>query len=51
MYYFFVFYAYISDDLQRQNDLLQREVEKQQVKLKQFSQLQELSAMLQESHK
>lgn len=39
------------DDLQRQNDLLQREVEKQQVKLKQFSQLQELSAMLQESHK
>lgn len=39
------------EDLQRQNDLLHREVEKQQIKLKQFSQLQELSAMLQESHK
>ena len=42
---------YVSDEIQRQNDALQREVEKQQIKLKQFTQLQELSAMLQESHK
>ena len=41
----------VSDEIQRQNDALQREVEKQQIKLKQFTQLQELSAMLQESHK
>ena len=42
---------FVSDEIQRQNDALQREVEKQQIKLKQFTQLQELSAMLQESHK
>ncbi|KAL3860763.1 hypothetical protein ACJMK2_010835 [Sinanodonta woodiana] len=39
------------DELQRQNEILQREVDKMQIKLKQYSQLQELSAMLQDSHK
>ncbi|KAK3579173.1 hypothetical protein CHS0354_022710 [Potamilus streckersoni] len=39
------------DELQRHNEVLQREVDKMQIKLKQYSQLQELSAMLQDSHK
>lgn len=41
----------VSDDIQAQNEKLKREIEKQQFQLKQFRQLQELSGMLQESHK
>ncbi|XP_060570895.1 centrosomal protein of 72 kDa-like [Ruditapes philippinarum] len=39
------------DELRNQNEKLKREIEKQQFQVKQFKQLQELSSMLQESHK
>ncbi|XP_046381009.2 centrosomal protein of 72 kDa-like [Haliotis rufescens] len=39
------------DDLQRQNDALQREIEGLRGRLKQFAQMQELANMLQDSHK
>ncbi|XP_045192927.2 centrosomal protein of 72 kDa-like [Mercenaria mercenaria] len=39
------------DDIHTENDKLRRELEKQQIQLKQFKQLHELSSMLQESHK
>ncbi len=41
----------LADDLQRQNDGLQREIEGLRVRLRQFAQMQELAGMLQESHK
>ncbi|XP_064641032.1 centrosomal protein of 72 kDa-like isoform X1 [Lineus longissimus] len=40
-----------SDELARQNELLHHEIEVLKIRLKQFNQMQELSAMLQESHK
>ncbi|XP_052817809.1 centrosomal protein of 72 kDa-like [Mya arenaria] len=39
------------DNLQAQNEQLKREIERQAIQLKQLKQLQELSHMLQESHK
>lgn len=41
----------LSEEIQAQNEVLKREIEKQQFQVKQFKQLQELSSMLQESHK
>ncbi|XP_069112692.1 centrosomal protein of 72 kDa-like isoform X2 [Argopecten irradians] len=39
------------EEIKRQNDILRNEVEMLQIRLKQYSQMQELAAMLQESHK
>ena len=46
-----IFIFVLSDDLRRQNEIMKSEVEMLQIRLKQYSQLQELTAMLQESHK
>ncbi|KAL4235359.1 Centrosomal protein of 72 kDa [Mactra antiquata] len=39
------------EGIQHQNEQLRKEIEKQKIQMKQFKQLQELSGMLQESHK
>ncbi|OWF39191.1 centrosomal protein of 72 kDa-like isoform X2 [Mizuhopecten yessoensis] len=39
------------EEIKRQNDILRNEVEMLQIRLKQYSQMQELASMLQESHK
>lgn len=41
----------VIEELQKQNDVLKNEVQLLQIRLKQHGQLQDMTAMLQDSHK